>query len=71
MSRKCPHCGSLKLHPSSLHPHEGEFHLLQVPVRCEECGERFWILSHQAWAVIFWIFAIMIAAATTALWIPN
>jgi len=71
MSKKCPRCGSSKLHRSSSQPHEGEFHLLQVPFRCEECGERFWILSGQAWALIFWIFVIMIAAATTALLIPN
>ena len=71
MSKKCPRCGSLKLHQSSYQGfEEGKFHVLQTPVRCEECDERFWILSRQAWALIFWIFVFIIVAATIALLIP-
>jgi uncharacterized protein (DUF983 family) len=71
MSKKCPRCGGSKLHRSSSEPQEGEFHILQLPVRCEECGERFWILSRRAWALILWIIVIMIAAVTIALLIPT
>ena len=71
MSKKCPRCGSLKLHRSAYQGfQEGAFHVLQSPVRCEECDHRFWILSRQALALIFWIFVILISVATIALLIP-
>lgn len=71
MSKKCPRCGSLKLRRSAYQGfQEGVFHVLQSPVRCEECDERFWILSRLARTLIFWIFVLMIAAATIALLIP-
>ena len=71
MSRKCPRCGSLKLHHSAYRgSQEGTFHVLQSPVRCEECGERFWILNRRARSLIFWVVVLIIAVATIALLMP-
>lgn len=46
MSRTCPRCGSDKIRRGTLHAHDGiRKLLLQTPLRCRACHERFWVFN--------------------------
>ena len=74
MTRKCPRCGSSGVHRSSFRgPDEREFYILRSPYRCEQCGERFWVISRKAQRAMIWILVLlvlMIVSVTLALLIP-
>src|ERR1700720_4630037 len=74
MSRKCPRCGSSGVHRSSFRgPDEREFYVLRSPYRCEQCGERFWVVSRKAQRAMIWILVLlvlMIVSTTIALLMP-
>lgn len=68
MSRRCPRCGSLDLRRSSFRSREErQDHILRSPYRCEECGERFWVISRKARNATMWMLALVIASGTIAL----
>jgi hypothetical protein len=68
--QKCPRCGSLDIRRSSFRSsEERESHFLRSPYRCENCDERFWVLSRKAKYLVGMLVAL-IALAVIAILIP-
>jgi hypothetical protein len=59
---------------SSFHgPEEQAEFFLQSPYRCEECGERFFVISRKARRAMLWmliVLALLIAYAVITFMIP-
>ena len=71
MSKRCPSCDSSHVLRTSFRgPAERRFRLLQSPHRCEECSERFFVISRNGWHVIFGPLVLVITLAIITLLIP-
>ena len=70
-SKKCPSCGSANVQRSSFRsPEEAELHVFTSPYRCEDCSQRFWVLSRKARHAMIWIAVLVITTVTISSLIP-
>ena len=60
---KCPRCGSSNVRRAHFQSRdEAQRHVLTSPYRCEECNERFWLLSRKTRQTTIAILALVIAS---------
>ena len=60
-SKRCPRCGSSDVRRSSFQgTDERKPYALRSPYRCEECGERFWVISRKARHAMIWILVLVV-----------
>ena len=69
--KKCPRCGSPNVRRAHFQSRdEAQRHVLTSPYRCEECNERFWLLSRKTRHTTIAILALVVASVIIASVMP-
>ena len=64
MQRKCPHCRGLNVRRSSIRaPEATAEHTFLSPYRCRDCGERFWVVSRNAYYLAAFVGVALVVGA--------
>src|SRR6185312_8997472 len=68
MARKCPRCGCSDVRRSTIHSvDEEQLHVFLSPYRCNECDERFWVISRRARQMAIGLLVLAVTGVTIAL----
>ena len=68
MARKCPRCGCSDVRRSTIHSvDEEQLHVFLSPYRCNECDERFWVISRRARQMAIGLLVLAVTGVTVAL----